>query len=245
MESLLCEKCHQLLDKDRRADWITVCSNCGHVGSGNSEKQKKEMSKGYALMLMSILTIFSLVFIQMAHWRQHSVSMLPLQIKSVLSLMSTADYEKQADICFDLHHYECAADALKIVSLSDPSDLDKLQKYAKSLVMAEDYELASQAYKLYFDKGGDNLDATYEYAKILVRLGLTEMATTYFNKVIDAKPDVFQITVAKSYVKALIESENISGLKALLKRFKSQGLTAETIQYHLNDLLQRAGVSNI
>lgn len=245
MESLLCDQCHQLLDKDRRADWVTVCNNCGHVNSQSSLKQKKEMSKGYALLMLSVTAIITLVFIQMAHWRQHSLTMIPLQIKSVLSVMTSVDYEKQAEICFDLHHYECAADALKVVAFNDPNNLDKLEKYAKSLVMSENYEQASQVYKQYFNKGGESLDAAYDYAKVLVRQGLVGVASKYFNMVIDAKPDVFQVTVAKNYVKALIESENISSLKSLLRRYKAQGLTAETLQYHLNDLLKRAGLSNI
>lgn len=245
MESLLCNQCHQLLDKERRADWVRVCSNCGHVNSQNSTKLKKEMSKGYALIMLAVTAIITLVFIQMAHWRQHSISMIPLQIKSVLSVMTSFDHEKKAEICFDLHHYECAAESLKVVAFSDPNNLDKLKKYAKSLVMNKDYELASQVYKQYFNKGGDNLDAAYDYAKVLVKLGMMGIASEYFNMVIDAKPDVFQITVAKNYVKALIENENISGVKRLIKRFKAQGLTSETLQYHLNDLLQQAGVSNI
>ena len=159
--------------------------------------------------------------------------------------MTSFDHEKKAEICFDLHHYECAAESLKVVAFSDPNNLDKLKKYAKSLVMNKDYELASQVYKQYFNKGGDNLDAAYDYAKVLVKLGMMGIASEYFNMVIDAKPDVFQITVAKNYVKALIENENISGVKRLIKRFKAQGLTSETLQYHLNDLLHQAGVSNI
>lgn len=245
MESLLCDKCHQLLDKDRRSDWVAVCSNCGHVNSQNSYKLKKEMSKGYALLMLSVTAIITLVFIQMAHWRQHSLTMIPIQVKTVLSVMTSMDYEKKAEICFDLHHYQCAADALKFVALNDPNNLEKLAGYAKSLVMNKDYEQASLIYKQYFEKGGDNLDATYEYAKVLVKLGYMGLASKYFNIVIDAKPDVFQVTVAKNYVRALIENENISGLKTLLKRFKAQGLTSETIEYHLNDLLQSAGVSNI
>jgi tetratricopeptide (TPR) repeat protein len=234
-----CPRCHQLISEERLSSSPQVCDSCGLVLT-EMEKQVKfqfERTSRISLVTFSILLLAG--FMHLMNWGTYSLTVLPLQVKTWLSLDSSDDDEKLAGICLELSHLDCVERLYVHQASLDASGLIRLGKFQFE---RHEFVRASEAFHKYLDGGGKDLDAMYFYARSLVELGQLDEAVKYFDMILLAQPKVVQVTVAQSYVRTLIDHGRFSqALKVIqsLRKTSENGAQWMTIEYQV--ILEKLG----
>lgn len=86
-----------------------------------------------------------------------------------------------------------------------------------------DRQSALGTFERYVELGGRNSTALYHYAQILGQLGKVEQAIKYYELALEAKKDRIQISVIKSYVTLLIDSQRYPQAQKILDLYRSKG----------------------
>lgn len=179
-----------------------------------------------SIVWFSAISVFVIAaHIQLSNWDKHSLSIIPLGVKSTLGMMSQADHEHKAEICIDLKKWDCVETSYVSIAKADST---QWQRAADFQMKRAKYAEAAQSYYQFFQNGGESLEASYSYAKALAQLGQVDEATQYFDQVLASKPDVLQVTVVQSYVKLLMDHQRYDQAKVLIDKVRAQsGVTGE------------------
>lgn len=203
-----CPVCHTIIDGHNAFNGVSVCPSCGHTISNkdNQRTTQEFITNSVGFFIMSALLVFSLFAIK--KWDTFLMDALPLQAKSVVGSASDADLFKLIDICEERKNLSCVEKYAVQLMKQAPKNTAVINRLAHNFYLHKEYEKAFQTYKAYEELQGEDPNAYYELGKLHVQYGEVDEALRAFEKAIDAKPGVLQITVLESYVRALITSGN-------------------------------------
>lgn len=128
-----------------------------------------------------------------------------------------------ADICKERFLFSCSEMAYSKAFQVNPKDVENLSLLGGLQIRLKDYEQAIQTFQKYFQSGGQQSDIAYKYAKLLERAGKINEAKNYFQYSLDAKPDVFQVSLLKDYVNFLIKNDFLKDAQNLILKVRKQG----------------------
>lgn len=214
-----CPQCKQDVSPERKALKPFVCNHCGYTATKNFHVDDQIERKSITMMVaFSVFVVLS--YVQLANWDTAWLKILPLGAKQTLGMMTKADFEEKAQICFDLKKWDCAEEAYNKVSALEPA----LWKRSGHFEMQRaKYNEAAQSYYKFFQSGGQDLESSYNYAKALAQLGQVDDAIKYFDQVLASRPDVLQVTVIHNYVKLLVDHQRFDQAKQLINKVRKDG----------------------
>ena len=225
MTLLNCPRCHQVISETRSELKPLVCDVCGFTSSKSNEMVQREVESRFIKFAMGFSLVIAISFVQVVNWDGHFLSVIPLQIKSLMGSMNQSDFEQMSAICLERQKYDCVERNYgKAASYS----LENRARFADFLLKRDKVRPAAEQYKIYFAEGGVDLEATYNYAKSLAQLGDFEQAAGLFQQVIEAKPETVQITVIHHYVRTLIHANQLEKAKALIEDVRSKSAQANS-----------------
>jgi tetratricopeptide (TPR) repeat protein len=213
-----CPQCKLDISEDRKRAVPFICNHCGFTSS-NDVKVQDEVEKKSIIWFVGLSIFVISAHIQLANWDKHSLSIIPIAVKETVGGMSQQDWEKKAELCFDLKKWDCTEQAYVEVAKSDAT---QWQRAGDFQMKRAHWNQAAQSYYSFFQNGGENLDVSYNYAKALAQLGQVDQAVQYFDQVLAAKPDVLQVTVVTNYVKLLMDHQRYDQAKILITKVRRQ-----------------------
>ena len=215
-----CPRCKLDISPERKRITPIVCDHCGYCPSGNDRAVKAAAEK-QTIILFGLVAAFALgSYMQLVNWDNHSLEIIPLKVKETLGMSSKEDVDQTAQICMDLKKWDCVeTNYIK----SGSEDQTKLPRLGNFQMRRAKYNEAAQTYYGFFQKGGNDLEASYSYAKALAQLGQVDEATKYFEQVLNARPDVLQVTVVQNYVKLLMDHQRYDQARKLIQNIRGKG----------------------
>lgn len=232
-----CPRCHQEISQERRSVSPVICDHCGFSSGKADRKVQGEVESKFIKVSVAISVFLAVGFVQVANWDKHFLSVIPLQVKSLIGMMSQADAEEMAQVCLDRKKYDCVE---QMYARTAFATLENRARLADFLSKRDKTRQAAEQYKIYFAQGGVDLMITYNYAKVLAQLGSFDEAAVLFQQVIDAKPETVQITVIQNYVRALINGNQLEKAKALIENVRKQSAQANAFMTEeMNEIMSK------
>jgi tetratricopeptide (TPR) repeat protein len=223
----MCPQCKQDIAEERLRESVVICQHCGFSDQKTNKSLEKKIFKSYlkASLLVTVLLVAS--FIQAVNWDQYFFSIIPLKIKEMTSTASTMDLKEITRICNERKKWDCVeASLLKTYQSSPNTEIEALAELGKIQFQRGETDAALQTFSTYFAQGGLSLDASYDYARSLSLRGQVDQASQVYEKILEAKPDTLQVTVAQNYVRLLMNNNRFSQAKDLLEEIRKSGSNA-------------------
>ncbi len=187
----------------------------------NYERQaEREIFKRFSKVSVTLSLVVVLCFIQAIKWDSHFLSIIPLQIKSMMSSLSAHDADELAKICLERKNLDCAESALQSEATTQ---VEALTQLGKIQMQRQKFRESANSFGSYFRSGGLSVDASYDYAKVLGQLGMIDQASQYYERVLASKVDALQVTVTQSYVKMLIANKRSAQAKTVIDGIRAKG----------------------
>lgn len=236
-----CRRCKNEIPESQDFIGPVVCPSCGWT----SDHKNKEIQNSINKRFIKFSTIFSVlaigVFIQTVNWDTHFISIIPLQIKNTLGMMSTSDVAEMAAICVERKNADCVEDLYSSLAKRDSQNIEHLASLGSIQFRRGKIRTAAATLNQYFAKGGLSLEASYIYARSLGQLGQIDSASSYYQHVLNAKPEVLQISVAQNYVNLLMQNQRLEQARSVLEDIRAKGASAagfmETDLQRINETL--------
>ncbi len=219
----ICTQCQSPIPSERLLDQTVVCPACGGTDKSLETKEQLKLSR----QLSTFYVVFSVLFlastIHLLHWDKFSVEVIQLKTQSVLGLSSPSQHLRMADICSARHHHDCTENSLRKLLMSPEHKLDALARLADlQRKRGQDAE-AINSYSEYFHNGGQDLEAAYHYARLMGQYGQVEGAKVYFERILESRSDMLQISVTRAYVQLLVDNGELKAAKLLIEGIRKQG----------------------
>lgn len=238
MEFGACPRCKQDIDASRRQQNPIICNHCGFVHPDESDVIQNQIESRSIIYFGLLSALAIAAYIQAMTWDQHALSIIPIKVREVLGSTSPSDWEQKAQICMDLKRYDCVEQQYSNSAKVDGKLYARLGLFQ---MQREKYEDAAKSFNIFFNNGLDDLDAAYAYAQALIKIGQADQAAKYFELVLNARPDVVQITVIEKYVRMLIEQNRLSEAKKWIEDVRIK--RAEDESFMETELRQILGVT--
>lgn len=218
-----CLACQKPLSEENQFANSIICS-CGYTMKNNATtKADKGANHRISAVVIAIGVILSASFVHAVNWDNHFFSVIPLKMKDMTGTASISDLRALAQICEDRMKYDCMEDSYKQIYHQHPQDISILSELGSLQERRGRFLEATKTLGLYFELEGDDLNASYAYAKALGAVGRIEEASIHYKRVLDAKPDVLQVTVTKSYVNMLLEQDRLKEAQDIIEFYRKQG----------------------
>lgn len=216
----VCPRCQMEIASERLQASPIVCNHCGFTGDRNEKIRERKLEKRKQSLMYTISAGLVAVFIGLVIWDSHILTAVPIQAKKLVGMASPNDFQSLNEICKKRGNLECQINALKELSKSHNEANAQL---GKIYLLSKKFQDAETTLQKYFREGGISLDASYDYARALEELGNVEMASRYYQAILDKKPDTLQITVTKRYIKMLLDYNRKSEAKKVLASIRKKG----------------------
>ncbi|MGE0528496.1 MAG: tetratricopeptide repeat protein [Bdellovibrionales bacterium] len=214
-----CPRCRMDISPERKSSTPVICNHCGYTVTASERQLNERLEKRISAVMISLSALVVIAYVQLLHWDNHSLSIIPLTVKEYAGISSPSDWEHKAQICFDLKKWDCVESAyIKTARV----DARLWQRAGDFQSKREKYAEAAQSYFQFFQNGGDSIEASYAYAKALSKLGHVDDAVRYFDQVIAARPEVLQVTVIKNYVDLLMRHQRYNQAKVLIQDIRKR-----------------------
>lgn len=234
--NVTCPKCNSITPEERRIGDKYFC-DCGWrfqvVQAGQKPPAHKDRS---SLLICLFAVVFLLGSIHAISWDKYFFKVIPVKAATMLGFAGTSTLITMAEMCEDRKKYDCVIDTLTDLYEKNPlQQVENLHKKGKLLVRMERYQEATEAYALYFKNKGQEPEAHYQYAKALRMEDQIDMATEQYKKALEAKPDILQVSVTRSFVDMLIENKKFKYAKTIIDHYRKE---AHNKKYFLESELQ-------
>lgn len=234
-----CKRCQSEINKDRLEQIPVVCQACGFSGSKlDSEldhKNEIRFIKWSSILCASIVA--SVLFI--GAWGSHSSEMLGIKLSQVFGKSSAESTLRISEICMELKKYDCVEQSY--LQLSQQGRTEYLSQLGQFQVKRKKVDQAAQTFNLYFQNGGEDAESAYQFAKILGAKGDVANSSLYFEKAINSKPEILQITVVQNYIKMLMtHGKNSDALRWIQEVRKSSSTAQLFMETEMKSLTQAA-----
>ena len=228
----LCPRCEgQFSPQALRFD-VLICSQCGWTPSDSELASNWDGDKKFFTTLVVGTLAFLVGFVHYMNWGQSSVEILPLKAKFWTGVIQESELLKLADLCEDRYKYTCSVSALEALPQSR-QQLNAKIRLANLKRRSRQYEPAIQDYRSILEipsvrlQGSQLADIYYGLAKSYEKLGNNESALHYYNRSIQAKPEVIQVTVTESYLRLLKRVGQSDRARAVIKEARKRGRSKE------------------
>ncbi len=235
--SVSCPKCFKLTSEDRRIGDKYFC-DCGWrfqvLNSDNKPPVHKDKSS-LLICLFAGLLLFS--FLHAVSWDSFFFKVIPVKIAYVTGMSDTKTIAELSHMCEVRKKYNCVLQTLDDLYKKNPlQQIESLHKKGKLLVKMENYKDAVKTYQLYFDKNGKSPEAHYQFAKSLRYEEMISEATAQYELALESKPDVLQVSVARSFVDMLIENKKYQQARKVITTYRKK---AQHTKYFLEAELKQ------
>lgn len=221
-----CQQCDSIKDVEVLSPNLSVCKNCGWIWSKSDFELKQATKFRYQMTAISLSAALTLTLFLTVIWGRHAVEISYLKTKEVIGIASKEDLYKKAQISIEVGYNEGAISTLENLCTLHPDEL-----FAKEMLI-DLYYKTKQYGKLvktgadYFSKNGTQTETAYQFAKSLESQGHIDKAIEYFEFILNAKPDQFQVTVTQSYIHLLKANFMYNEAISLINRIGKLGNNA-------------------
>ncbi len=237
-----CPKCQNTIPEERLLGSTVVCS-CGWTSAASTSKSDRKTQMKTALTFTFTSSLFLLAIIQFINWDRHFLSVIPLKAKELTRTASYEDYRSLAAICAERLKHDCTERSLFLAFKQNQSSIETLEELGTLQVQRSKWAEAVETYTAYFQIGGDNYVAAYNFARSLGATGKIDTAVRYYEKALAAKPDVFQVTIAQSYIEFLIQNERFEQAHDAISNIRKLGEnTAQFMDKEYKEIQERLGL---
>jgi hypothetical protein len=236
-----CPACGSELSTEKLCGQMIVC-DCGWTHSYKSALTEKKGVDRVVLTMVFMCTLFVASFIHAVNWDTHFFTIIPLKLKQFTGMAQTEDLQKIVEICSLRSKHDCVEDAYRQMYVLEPAKIDVLAELAHIQLMRSRMPQVADTLDAYFAKGGKSPDAAYDYARALAAVGRFDQSVKYFKYVLNSKPKVFQVSVARSYVQTLIQNKKLAQAKKAIEHYRQRSVSsAFFMDKEYKDLLQKLG----
>jgi tetratricopeptide (TPR) repeat protein len=235
----ICPDCGILIPAERMDEEMVVC-NCGYTRSQSQVAFEKSRNKAssYVIVFLSLFLMAS--FIHTAKWGKDSVKVTPLEISRIFGTINADQALALGDMSMDKKFFDQAEDMYSIYVDENPEDVAGLQKLGMLLFRQKKFEESAKHLEKYFLGGGEDQITLFSYGKSLTETQDLGHAEEVFLKLINAKPEMYQITVVQALIDLYIEQGKFVEAKSFISNLIKPGYEIPT---HLRE--QRDHVSNL
>lgn len=220
-----CARCQQPIPDERLQISPVVCPSCGHSSTENEAQSQLKLEMDSIKFMVSLAALALLALLHVTQWSGYSLEIIPLKAKQLTGVAKRADLLRIQAICVEQKRLECVEKA--IAGRIKTGDVEALAELGKHLVLLNRAQEARPFLVRYFELGGLNLEANYYYAQALAQAGQIDQASRQFERIIEAKPDSLQITVAQTYVRMLMNNGRTQDAIRLINQIRKSSSTAE------------------
>ena len=231
---LVCKRCKLDMPFESEARQLNICPHCG-------ADQHEEKSNPMALVktFLPTLGIMTLIIGMGLYWGGYSLEVTLIKAQTVTGMADAEDHGRMAEICADLHYHTCVKESLIRKVQANPQDIEVLAELANLMIQMGDAEMAEKALRNYFERGGEDIKAKYNYAKSLRDQDKIQAAITQFERILNEKDDVLQVTVMENYIKLLVEHGEHQKASKAIADVKAKGGSVD----YLNSYVTRSVAS--
>lgn len=232
-----CPRCQLEIQSERLRSSVIVCNHCGFTGNLNQRKLEKSAEKKFITIATSVCALLTFSFVMIVKWDTYSLEVLPLKAKQLVGMSSAEDLKRIVEICEDRKNLECQISGLEDLSKIDNEARAQL---GKIYFLKDQNKLAVQRFSDYFRNGGLSFEASYMFARSLEKDGQIELASQYYESVLNSKPDTLQITVTRHYINMLTEYNKRDQAKLVLSKIREMGANTKNFMDPVFKELERS-----
>ena len=235
----ICPDCDTLIPAERTDEEMIVCT-CGYTRSQSQEVFEKSRNKSSSYVIVALSLFLMASFIHTAKWGKDSVKVTPLEISRIFGTISADQALALGDMSMDKKFFDQAENMYSIYVDENPEELEGLQKLGMLLFRQKKFEESAKHLEGYFLGGGEDQITLFSYGKSLTETQDLGNAEEVFLKLIEAKPEMYQITVVQALVDLYIEQGKLREAKTFISSLIKPGYEVPT---HLRE--QREHVTSL
>lgn len=213
-----CPRCHLKIDDSRKNQNPLVCDQCGHVVSDAQANADLSLGRITMASLIAVALGLLIVLFQLKEWGGHMFEIRWLQLQEI-SGGSIETYERIGEICLGLQKHDCIEGAYSELARRDSKNWARLGSFQ---MRRAEYDRAVNSFAAYFRAGHDDSTSQYNYARALAEIGEYDRAQDRFEKILDSRPDLIQITVIVNYVKYMMDGGRYDQAAKVINRVRRQ-----------------------
>jgi tetratricopeptide (TPR) repeat protein len=222
----LCSRCRMVIPPERSFDSTVVCPHCGHVASPNESKANRYLNSRFRQTAIGLSLLMVVLFVHAVTWDTYFFQVIPLKAKQLVNLASADELGELAVICQKRLNPSCTEKALREASEKQPQDTALLFQLGKTQSQMGLFQQAADTFDRYFQMEGREIEAAYFYAKTLEALNRLEDAATYYEFILEKRPEILQVTVTQNYVRLLKKMEQYQRAITLIQSIRRKGSSA-------------------
>lgn len=220
-----CPVCGTALSSEKVCGQVVICE-CGWTKSIHSNQAESKLKDRTILTMVLVSALFVGSFIHAINWDRYFFDIIPLKAKEITKMATAEDYKALIAICSSRAKSDCVEKAYQNLYRLLPHQIEVLAELGHLQFLRSDMHKAVQTLKLYFASGGKSIEATYDYARALSQVGLYDEALKQFQYVLRSKPQVFQISVARTYILTLIKHNKLPQAKAAIEYYRKNSTSS-------------------
>lgn len=221
-----CPRCGTEINHEHMIGSSIIC-RCGWTATSKKSFQRKWKQVDRTITSMIVATgILAAAFIHVINWDTHSLAIVPLKMKEWTNTASTQELDRVGEICLERKKYDCTQSAWMSFARLKPNDTNNLARLGKLLNQQGLHKEAVAVFSDYVAAKGNQVESLYLYGQSLTTLKKYDEADPIFAQALKQKPDMFQITVTRGYIKMLMDAKRFKDAKNAIMRYRKVGATA-------------------
>lgn len=218
----ICPVCGSHIAEDRHDNGWVLCE-CGWLGSKNAEKFERDTQKKSVAWIMSVSFIILTGFMHSARWGNDALTIVPYQVKSLLSIAGQDSLLAYSDMAFEHRHYELSEKLLSKWAEKENTP-EAWEKLAILRTQMKEYNSAVLAFDKYYQTEGNNPLTMFHYAKVLQELDRDDLAEKIYVHIVGLDPESYQRTVVEELVRLLINQQRFEDAQNILTQLSKPNM---------------------
>lgn len=219
-----CPVCESELTSEHLCGETLVC-RCGWTKSLKQERLEKKAMDRTVWTMIAMCCLFVAGFIHAVNWDQYALEIVPLKLKQIAGSANSNELERIVFICDQRAKQDCVEQAYRDLVKLD-QDPEHSKNLAQILYAKGDMSESQKLLQKYLEKGGSQVEAQHTYALTLSETGQGEQAIAEFMKILKSKPNTFQVSVTRDYVKTLIKFQKLEKAKATIEFYRKTSVSS-------------------
>ncbi len=216
----ICPRCQINISPKRLHSNPKVCNGCGYILFSHEREEFASYENRSLIVVCLTAVAIVLGFIHMANWGSYSLEVIPIKISMMTGTSTNSIDERMAEICTKMLKLDCVEQMYGKIALRDTKGWNRLGQLQFN---RNKFAEANKSFAIYFGKGGKDLDAAFYYARALANAGRIDESAKHFERILAAKPQIFQITVAQTYVKILVDNGRLEQALKVISNQRKKG----------------------
>ena len=226
MKKPYCPRCGNPLSQEQFLATMVVCK-CGWHMQMSAATTQAAVERRHALSLIFWVMLLAGVVFHFFVWDTYSIDIIVPKLKHYAKKATVEDYKLITKICEKREKMACQIEALEAIVKLDPENDDAVVKLGKTYRDFKEDQKALSLYESYFASGGKNIAAAVSYAELTGEIGDVATSRFYFRKALDARPNIFQATVTRSYVNMLLANHQYKMASEAIRYYRGKSVNAK------------------